>query len=245
MDTIIRSTDNTNVKRAAKLQQKKFRDESGLYRAEGERLIRDIAAWDSTLIAELFISESYYVLHNRRDFNIETHILSDIVFEKLSETENSQGIIAVVRKNVSKPLAAERCLFLDRVRDPGNLGTIIRTAAAFGFTDIICRDCADVYGAKTVRSAMSGVAVCNYPSMTITDIRTAGYTVICADLAGTSLHAYKAGKQKLCLVIGNEANGISDEILCAADVRLRIPMENMESLNAAVSAGIMMYALNK
>ena len=174
MDTIIRSTDNTNVKRAAKLQQKKFRDESGLYRAEGERLIRDIAAWDSTLIAELFISESYYVLHNRRDFNIETHILSDIVFEKLSETENSQGIIAVVRKNVSKPLAAERCLFLDRVRDPGNLGTIIRTAAAFGFTDIICRDCADVYGAKTVRSAVSGVAVVNDPCMTITDILTAG-----------------------------------------------------------------------
>lgn len=239
---VIRSTENATVKRVAKLKQKKYREESGSYIAEGERLIGAIAAVDASLIAELYLSETYYSAHSTAKFTTEPTVLSDIVFNKLAETENSQGILAVVRQNRPRPLGADRCLFLDRVRDPGNLGTIIRTATAFGFTDIVCNDCADVFAPKTVRSAMSGVAICNFPAMTVEEIKAAGYTLVCADMSGTPLNDY-VPHGKLCLAIGNEANGISDEVFRAADVVLGIPMRQMESLNASVSAGIMMYQL--
>lgn len=240
---VIRSTDNSGVKRAVKLKQKKFRDLFGLYQAEGERLVFDIDAWNPDLIEEIYVAESYYVAHNSMVFSQKVNIVSDIVFEKLSETEHSQGIMAIVRKQAMQALSATRCLFLDRVRDPGNLGTIIRTAAAFGFTDIVCNDCADVFAPKTVRSAMSGVAVCNFPKASIADIHASGYSVICADMDGESTETFTKRDGKICLVIGNEANGISQEIKRASDTILCIPMQNMESLNASVSAGIMMYIL--
>lgn len=240
---VIRSLSNDGVKLAAKLQQKKYRQSTGLYLAEGERLVRDILAADERLIERIYVSESYYASHNTEPFGAKVTVVSDIVFGKIAETEHSQGITAVVRQKPPQPLSQKRCLFLDGVRDPGNLGTIIRTGAALGYTDIVCRDCADVYSAKTVRSAMSGVTVCNFPTLSIAEVKASGYKIVCADMAGTPLDAFRPDGDKLCLVIGNEANGISSEVLAAADAVVSIPMQHMESLNASVSAGIIMYSL--
>lgn len=244
MKDIIRSAENEQVKLALKLQNKKFRKEYGLYVAEGERLIKDVLAYDSELLDRLIVSESYYDTHTIPQDTVDVHVVTDVVFEKAVNTENSQGIVALLRKKQPRPPNSSRCLYLDRVRDPGNLGTIVRTASAFGYTDIVCADCADVYNPKTVRAAMGGVALCNFiEDLSVTDIKSAGYVLVCGDLGGVPVSEYVPCEGRLCLVIGNEANGISDDILAYADASVRIPITGMESLNASVSAGILMYLL--
>ena len=142
--------------------------------------------------------------------------------------------------------ACDRALFLDRVRDPGNMGTIIRTALAVGFNDIYCRDCVDVYNPKVVRSAMSAVSRVNtyeVDEQFLSSLKENGYTVLCADMQGESIFEYNITSEKLCLVLGNEANGVDDSVLLQSDTVISLPMQEAESLNVGVCASVMMYQL--
>ena len=140
------------------------------------------------------------------------------------------------------------CIFLDGVADPGNVGTILRTANAAGYTQVyLSTDCADPYAPKSVRASMSGLFFTKLCRGVREDILSVlkGTPVIVADMNGENVFAFQS-PTSFTLVIGNEANGISKETRERATHTVKIPMrETQESLNAAISAGIIMYVLNK
>lgn len=170
-------------------------------------------------------------------------VIEDSVFNKISDTENSQGVVASLKiKQTDSLPSSKNCLLLDRIRDPGNMGSIIRTACAAGFTDIVCNSCVDVYNPKTVRSCMTGLLMCNiHCDIAPECIKNSGYNLLAAALGGEDLFSVKLPDGKICLIIGNEANGIDEEIISLCEKKVEIPMENIESLNAGVSAAILMY----
>lgn len=235
----ITSKSNELFKKLKKLNEKKYRTLYGEYVAEGKRWVTDARRICPQNISAVVCAQSY-------DYDIADFVLSDELFGEVANTENSQGILAVMKIPApSDTFEGNYCLFLDRLRDPGNMGTVLRTACAAGFTDIVLRDCVDIYNPKVIRSSMTGIIdlsihYCN----DLESIKQNGYTVFAADLDGKNVFGYKNSAQKICLVIGNEANGIDKNILYECDCTLTIPMqEDMESLNAAVSAAILMYQL--
>ena len=237
---VISSKENKNIKLLQKLSQKKYRDEYGLFVVEGLRGVRDIMQFDESLIDQIFVSE------NKSDQFPNANIVSERIFASVCETENSQGILAIVKKPISRQICSNFVLFLDRVRDPGNVGTLIRTACAAGYNDVILHDCADPYSGKVVRSTMSAIAKVNLILAGyeyLSNLKRENFNVICADMDGNNVFDYKTD-QKVCIVIGNEANGVSDEAKKLCDTVLSIPMDGkIESLNAGVSGAIMMYYL--
>ncbi len=236
--TVISSRTNELVKKLKKLREKKYREFYGEYIAEGKRWVSDALTVCPQNVSAVIRSNAFDC--ERADF-----VLSDELYGELTQTENGQGIMAVMRIPEPKELSAEYCLFLDRVRDPGNMGTIIRTAVAAGYNDIMLHDCVDVYNPKVIRSSMTGVLGVNFVYAEDLSVpKSKGYKTIAAELSGTDVFGYGNRANKTCLVIGNEADGISDSVLSECDDTVTIPMQSgMESLNAAVSAGILMYEL--
>ncbi|MBR2988329.1 MAG: RNA methyltransferase [Clostridia bacterium] len=243
---IITSQDNNTVKSIVKLKDKKYREQSGKYYIEGYRCVKYSLPF--AINPTLIIHEDMASIFGNEFSSYPQMICADGVFRKLADTENSQGIVCVADKKVPvKNRDAKYALFLDRVRDPGNLGTILRTALAVGFNDIYLYDCVDAYNPKVVRSAMSAVTRVNTFIVDISEIeclKSNGYTVLCADMDGESVFNRKnTVNEKICLVIGNEANGVLDEVKNASNEAISLPMEQAESLNAGVCSAVMMYAL--
>lgn len=241
---IINSKENSLYKKLLKLKDVKYRKVYNEYLLEGLNLIKD-SLFDVSVIV---VKECMYDKYSPIFPETEIKVFSDTLFDKLSETKNSQGILAVARIIKKTPEYSHKfCLYLDGVRDPGNLGTILRTALAAGFNDIYLSACVDAYNPKTVRSAMSAVSRLNIfdaDSAFLDKLSVSGYTLIVADLDGSDAFSEKISGEKFCLIIGNEADGVSDEARSRADIKLTIPMENnIESLNAAVSAALIMYRL--
>lgn len=242
---VITSVDNQKIKTIRALKEKKYRDELGKYHIEGYRVVKD--SLDYLSEPELIFSESSFNKY-ADEFPGRPHIVvADGVFAKLCDTENNQGVICVANiKKTTPDYNAEYALFLDRIRDPGNMGTIIRTALATGFIDVYCYDCVDCYNPKVVRSAMSAISRVNIfksDESTLTQLKENGYTIISADMGGANAFKYEKKLKKVCLCIGNEANGLSDNVITASDEVLCLPMLSGESLNAGVSASILMYLL--
>ena len=151
---VITSTDNKTVKRICKLKQKKYRDEYGEFFVEGFKNVLDSCAARPDLVRFVALSETAYKSRGDSFTDYDVTVFSDGVFEKLTETDSSQGVMSVHRIPKSQFPNGERCILLDRVRDPGNVGTILRTAVACGY-DIVLNNCADMYSPKVIRSAMS------------------------------------------------------------------------------------------
>ena len=239
---VIRSADNKTVKRINKLKQKKYRDEYGEFFVEGYRNVADTCAARAESVRTVAMSETAYAEFGDKFSDFEIAVIADNVFEKLSDTVGSQGVLSV--NGIPEPLfpVSERCILLDRVRDPGNVGTIIRTAVACGY-DVVLNNCADAYSPKVVRSAMSAMVKCRIGTdIDPATIKSAGYELIVADMRGENVFG-AAHAQKYCVVIGNEANGVDGRIDEIADRLLAVPQNDMESLNAAVAAGVMMFGL--
>ncbi len=241
---IIKSSDNKFVKKLNKLKQKKYRDEYAEFFVEGLKNVTDsIAARPDTLVTLVF-SEKNIALREKFA-NFDTVVLTDAQFEKICEAESSQGVISV-HKIPESVFPKRNVVLLDRVRDPGNVGTILRTALAAGY-DVVVNGCADIYSPKVVRSAMSAVLKCRIGvNVDIGTLKAGGYSIFCADMGGKNVFEREKPRGKYCIVIGNEAEGITPDILRDCDEALSIPQSgDIESLNAAVAAGIMMYALNR
>ena len=196
-------------------------------------------------IERVFLSEEY-----ADELPVEeskTVRVSQDVFRFLSDEKTPQGVLCRVKipqTSLAAPTAP--CLILDGVADPGNMGAIIRTANAAGYKEIYLVDgCVDAYAPKSVRASMSGIFFTKLYQGSREEILAAvqGVPVIVADMQGESVFRFTA-PEKFALVIGNEANGVSVEMRNAAKYTVKIPMEQtQESLNAAVSAGILMYVL--
>ncbi len=243
---ILTSKNNPLIKETASLKEKKGRKQLGLFLVEGRKMVAECQK-SPLEIERVFVAESY---QGELAFP-ETLLVrvSDEVFRFLSDEKTPQGILCRVRIPKGAPTPPQgKCVFLDGVADPGNVGTILRTANAAGYTKAyLTPDCADPYSPKCVRSSMSGLfftELCRGEREEILSL-LAGTPVVVADMGGENVFTFAAPKA-FTLVIGNEANGVSEETVKVATHTVRIPMrDTQESLNAAVSAGIIMYLLGK
>lgn len=249
----ITSKDNNLIKETKKLKEKKYRSEKGLFIIEGFRFIEE--ALKSTFhIETIFISEnslskfSDYGLENCLKEDIKVISLPEGVFKSISSTDSPQGILAIVRIKSDEIFnSANNYVLVDKVQDPGNLGTIIRTAHAAGYSGIILtKGTVDLYNEKTLRSTMGSIF--NIPIIEDKDLsftkelRNNGYKLVCSSL-DTNYNFYDIDfTQKLIISVGNEGNGISEELYNISDIKVKIPMPGgAESLNVAVAASIMIY----
>lgn len=229
-----------------------LRREKGLYIVEGIRMVREIPA---DTIRKLYIAESMAdkFADVCKEKNAEVEIVRDSVFQSMSGTNTPQGILAeVYQKQTTEEELFTRdtepfLLIIERLQDPGNLGTIIRTAEGAGVTGIILSsDSVDIYNPKVIRSTMGSVFrmpvfVTENLTDTIDRIKKRGIPVYGAHLDGDTFYE-KNFTGKCAFLIGNEGNGLSDEISAKADDLIRIPMcGQVESLNAAVSTAVIAY----
>ena len=192
-------------------------------------------------------TEAYAALLNR----CETVLLPAHVLAAVCDTKTPQGIAAVVRVHHTARLG-KRLVALDGVQDPGNVGTILRTADAAGFDGVLLSEqCADVFSPKVLRATMGSVF--RMPMLLtaalpqeLTRLAGEGYSILSSQLDGTPFYERQGVAEWFVLVIGNEGNGVSPAVQATATHRLRLPMRGgAESLNAAVAAGIMMYELTR
>ena len=242
---MITSKQNQTVKLVASLKQKKGREQNLKYVVEGHKMIMD-AKNANVNVLEIFATEENASLFS--GFDCPVTVVSDAVFKCMSDEVTPQGSLAVLEIPKSGAISSlSRCLLLDRVQDPGNVGTIMRLAAACGIKDVLLIDSADPYSPKAVRSSMSGIYRVNAYKVSeeeaLTFTAKNGVTLICADMDGESLFEFDA-PEKFCLCVGNEGNGISDNIMQNANKIISIPMESgVESLNVSVATGVTLYTL--
>ena len=240
---MITSKQNSLVKEIRSLRDKKFRDKLNLFIIEGVKPIKEAVALNLA-IREIVCAQK--IASQFLDCPFRVEIVSDDVFDYISEEVSPQGALAVVYKPENLLVSPKgNCLILDGVADPNNVGAIIRTAAASGFNDVyLTNECADAYSQKSVRCSMSGVFRINVMRGELSQILSVvNLPLVVADMNGQNVFELKR-TGKICLVIGNEGNGVSQELRKKAQLIVKIPMENeVESLNASVSAGILMYAL--
>ena len=246
---------NPVVKAAAELKQKKYRTQNGLYLAEGLRTAEEAVAYKA--VETLFYvatddDRTMRLLEDAAMQNIKLVCVNENVMKKIADTETPQGIIAVCKMRQPKLenllASGKMLLVLDRVGDPGNIGTMLRTADAAGIGGLVLlKGCADIYAPKTVRSSMgslfhipvlSGVSEQEFVSAA----KKAGYDLLVTCLDGAD-NLYKADLSgRIAFVMGNEAGGVSEILLEKADKRVYIPMAGRaESLNVAMAAGIVMF----
>ncbi len=229
----IDSLSNTKVKNWNKLKEKKYRDETGLFLVEGDHLIKE-ALKKQMVVSTIGLNETY-------DYTVNPEIL-----KKLSSQKSGTKEIAVVKKIEEKKIEGDKILILDNIQDPGNLGTIIRSAVAFNISTIILSDdCVDLYNDKVIRSSEGMIFNINIVRKKLIEIipkiKENGYTVYATTVNGKG---YFENDSKIALVIGNEGNGIKEDILNLCDKNITIKMnKECESLNAGVAASILMYEL--
>lgn len=258
------SSKNPVVKEIRSLRNKSDRQEKGLYFIEGIRFVGEAVNEHATSgsmpdIRYLVVSESFASDAGSESFiepcinrGIKVYCMTDSLFESVSDTKNPQGILAVLgmKKDLLKDAALKDgiLVILDGIRDPGNMGTIIRTADAAGCAGVIVTDgCVDLFNPKVLRSTMGSifhlpVLHCGSTKEAVDICSQKGY-LVCASHTEGSVSIYDADLSgNIAFVIGSEAEGVSSEALDNADMLIRIPMPGRaESLNAAVAASIIIY----
>ena len=255
---MITSTGNARVKQLVTWQKKrKARDEEGVYIVEGIRMYREAPR---AQVREVYVSEQFYSRYGEElglsAWGRQMEILSDHVFSHVSDTKTPQGILAIVKRlNYTmndlmqmKNQKAPHLVVLDNLQDPGNLGTIFRTAEAAGVTGILLsKDCVDVYNPKVTRSTMG--AVFRMPFLYVEDLpekikelQKEGIKTYAAHLRGENAYDEEDYTTGCAFLIGNEGNGLTEKLSNMADTWVKIPMAGkVESLNAAVAASILMF----
>lgn len=252
---IISSTANATIKYVKSLKQKKFRGEYQAFFVEGLRFSMEAlqSGWD---IQWVLMTEEFFKEHGKEPllqaFAQKSIQVTEKILKELSETEHPQGILTVVsmQKTQTPDYAGKRLLLLDCLQDPGNMGTIIRTADAFAFDGILVSEgCVDVYNGKVLRATMGSIFHIPIWQVktsleAVEGLKAAGYSVYATHLQGENMASEQNTEDKIALIIGNEGKGIAPEVAQAADKWVKIPMPGRaESLNASVAAAIFMYTM--
>lgn len=235
---------NNYLKELVKLKQKKYREISKKVIVEGYRTIKQIHLNGITL-EELYISKStYYDIGCFKPKN--TFLLEDWQFERISSTKSPPQISALIRAETRQIKNREFLLYLDNIKEPGNLGTIIRTAAAAGISGVVLSpDCCEIFNPKVIRASSGTVFSVPIERKEYDWLKIQKSVIITATM-DNSINLFKLKKpdENIILVLGSEAFGISKEILEISDIRISIPLtDKIESLNVAVAAGIAIYYL--
>ncbi|HHV96503.1 MAG TPA: 23S rRNA (guanosine(2251)-2'-O)-methyltransferase RlmB [Clostridiaceae bacterium] len=261
---VITSENNPLIKEVKSLKLKKYREQKELFFIEGVRFVEE-ALLSEEEIKALIISKSMANDQNvielvrkaeQRNSSIKLCSVPDNMFKNLSDTQTPQGVIAVVKMkayNLNDAVGRNNgknnlFIILDAVQDPGNMGTIIRTADAAGFNAVIAgKGCVDIYNPKVLRSTMGSifhipVIETDDLSHAINYLKSKGIKIYASHLNGMKNYYELNLSHDIAFIVGNEANGISDQIAALADCLIKIPMYGRaESLNAAIAAGILMY----
>ena len=254
---MITSNSNEKIKHIALLMSNaRARKTEKSFVVEGERMVREIPA---NRIKECYVSESFDKL-SCIPSGVKYETVSDSVFKKMSDTKTPQGVMCVVSKeeltlsdflkmNEGKPA---KLLVLERVQDPGNIGTMIRTAEGAGFAGILAdNNTVDVYNPKVTRSTMGSlfrmpVIYTDNLIDALKVLKQSEYELYAAHLKGDADYRKITYSDRSAVLIGNEGNGLSDEVSGICDTLVKIPMEGkVESLNAAVAAALMMYEVTR
>lgn len=237
---LITSLNNDRIKELVKLKEKKYRDNNNLFFVEGYDIV--IEAYKQSLIKELYVLEGTFV-----DMDIPVTYVSRDVMKKISDMESISEYYAVCYKKREDSIG-NRIIILDGVQDPGNLGTIIRSAVAFNFDTVVLGvNCVDLYNPKVIRSTKGMIFNTNVVVKNLEDFISGldDYIVYGTDVVdGNNIRDIDISS-KVAIVIGNEGMGISDKVKELCDKFIYIGMSNScESLNASVAASILMYEVN-
>ena len=262
MSIMITAKDNDKVKYTKSLLKSKNRNKESKFIIEGYRILT-LAIECNAKIDYVFINEDFEKKTEHVEFleilkskNINTYKTTNKIFNELVDTESTQGILAVVKFNqrtIQENLKDEHrfVVILDRIQDPGNMGTIIRTADAAGVDAIIAlKGCVDIYNPKVIRSTMGSIFDMNIIHATQEEavrlLKLKNFDIVSSYLDTDNYYDKVEYNYKTALVIGNEANGINDELVSKSDVLVKIPIYGKaESLNAAISSAILMYEIKK
>ncbi len=241
---LITSTQNAQVKQWQKLKRKKERTKTNTFLVEGFHLVEEAitAGWT---IEKLILREETELPEWASHLEAET--VSEHVFKSITETETPQGIAAVVQMQDKKLKRHNRILLLDAVQDPGNLGTIIRTADAAGYDAIYLGEgSADRYNDKVIRATQGSIF--HLPVLTadlellVPELQDIGYTVWAAALEGAVDYRAVSAPEKTALLVGNEGAGIDKRLIAQSDMAVKIPIfGKAESLNVSIATGILLY----
>lgn len=252
----ITSRTNPRVQTAVKLRDRKYRERLGMFVLDGKKLYEEAVRCGVTL-CDIFVTEDYLRKNGELSACDRVVTVSDEVFSKLSAENAPEGIICTA-KNIDFLHKFVTIYNIDKndttffaaceVRDPGNVGTIIRTANALGIDRLLLSGCADIYNPRTVRAAMGGlfrqrITVCSDLMGTVSVLQRAGYEVCAAALNRNAvrLDSLCEGTNR-CFIVGNEGHGLPKEVIAACDRTVFIPIRpETESLNASAAAAILMW----
>ncbi len=251
----ISSLSNQHIKDIIRLQTKgSARKKEKLYVIEGIKMYREVPKED---IVNTYVSESFLEEH-KKEIKGSYIIVKDNIFRDISDTVTPQGIVCIVRQkeyNIDTILNKQKrqvFVLLESLQDPGNLGTIMRTAEGAGVSAVLVnKSTVDLYNPKVIRSTMGSIfrvpfLVYDDIENAITQLQSHGVTVYAAHLQGENFYDEEVYEGSSAILIGNESKGLSEQAGKQADRLIKIPMEGqLESLNAAVSAAILMYEMRK
>ena len=243
---ILTSLENDKVKALVRLQQKKYRDETGTYLVEGEHLVEE--AYKHGSILQVIALENMPI-----SYDCDILYVTEEILKKISSLENPPSMMALCKKEENHEIVGDKILLLDGIQDPGNLGTMIRSSLAFGVqTIILSPNCVDLYNPKVIRGTQGMMFHIPIIVMDTKDaitymkqhhIPVYGTNVV-NGVEASSLTSSE--KEKYCLIMGNEGSGLSDEVFALCDRNLYIPMnEQVESLNVGVACSILLYELGR
>lgn len=251
----ITSKENEFIKHIKKLKDKKYRDMSREYVIEGIKLVAE-AIQEKAPIKQIILCddcEKNDTIPKDLMYEIakyECIYVTEKIFKYVSEVQTPQGILAIIERNKKDTqidYTQDIIVALDEIQDPGNLGTILRTVDSIGLTQIlVSKGTADVYNPKVVRSTMGAIfrvkiIECEDLKQELKDIKKHKFKIVASSLQ-TQNTIYDIHYNKKVIIIGNEANGVSEEIQKLADEKIKIPMlGKTESLNASVATGIILY----
>ncbi|MFP4478973.1 MAG: TrmH family RNA methyltransferase [Candidatus Izemoplasmatales bacterium] len=222
---------------ANKLKQKKYRQANQQFIIEGFHLVEE--AYKAGLL------EMVFSLEKPAFKDVETYIVNEEIIKKLSDVQSPQGIIGVCKMK-EKEAVQGKIVLLDRLQDPGNMGTLIRSAVAFGFNTMVIDQCVDIYNPKVIRATQGALFKMNIIEENILSFMDNHKHIefLATDLSSViHLEDLEVRSDNLGIILGNEGNGVRKEIIDASDLIFKLKMQNMESLNAGVAGSIIMYYL--
>lgn len=232
----ISSKDNKLFKYLLKVfESKKIRDNDNVFIVEGYNLVEE--AYKRNLIINIFSIKEEPLYKDSITISLE-------LLKKLTNTVTPEGIIALVKKDINNELS-NKILFLDRIQDPGNIGTLIRSAVSFGFNSIIFDETCDPFNPKVIRASEGAIFKINILNYDINHLKELGYKIYGTSMNGVSLESIDNCQTKIVIILGNEGNGVRKEYLNITNDNLTIPMINTESLNVGVAGSIIMYHFKK
>lgn len=241
------SKDNQKIKNTVRLlKDKKYRKSRHIFVGEGLVNLKE-AVSSGAEIEELYFTQENADLAETVPAK-EKYLVGQKLLEHMSDVETPQGVIFSVRQPDKGELTRSAVLALDNVRDSGNMGTIIRTAEGLGITNIVLLgDCVDVYNPKTVRSSMGSIFRINPIKMEFSDLKAWAHSqnmpVYATALSDKATDIREVSLREAVVIIGNEAKGVTDEVLSGSDGHVIIPIKSAQSFNASIAAAVVLWEM--